>query len=335
MTNIMKTSLSLVALALVACASGPEDISSPTADEPNGPPAADTVPIRKVVNCSVPAVPPADAVSVLTDQRYAEINGRVLGFDLATPLSATTPRPLIVLFHGGGFKGGSKNGLRDEIRTLASLGYAAASVDYRLSGDADYIFPAPFSDGRCALRVLSKRASELNIDKTRIAVGGTSAGGALALAIVMNSSSQLDAAMPSASCDAGSASLPAVRALVSWYGGGELRDASLFGTSTAAALAQMLGGEPSTVPSRAALVSAIAHVDRLDPPTLHLHGTDDAAVVIQQAINLDAALRAASVQSLLVSIPGVGHGFDPLSADPVLRTSTCSALQFLKDRLHP
>lgn len=68
---------------------------------------------------------------------------------------------------------------------------------------------------------------------------------------------------------------------------------------------------------------------------MHLHGTADAAVFIQQSIDLDASMRAVGVPSLLVSLPGIGHAFDPLSADPALRSSTCTALQFLKDRLNP
>lgn len=53
------------------------------------------------------------------------------------------------------------------------------------------------------------------------------------------------------------------------------------------------------------------------------------------AIRLDSALRTVGVPSLLVSVPGMGHGFVPLSSDVALRTVTCTALQFLQDRLKP
>lgn len=325
LTILQRMPLALTSFVALSCANGVTDAV----------PLPDPTVIRRVDACTVPPVPAADAVTVLTDQPYATVDGRVLRFDLARPKVVTSPRPLVVLFHGGGFKSGNKNGLRSEIMTLASLGYAAASVEYRLSSEPGYQFPAPFSDARCALRVLSTNATGFLIDPARIAIGGTSAGAGLALTVGMNSSTELDAALPAAACDAGHAPLPTLQGIVSWYGGGDARNPALFGVGTAEALAQMLGGTPAEVPERAALVSAVLHVDRLDPPTLHLHGTADAAVSIQQAVTLDATMRAAGVPSLLVSLPGIGHAFEPLSADPVLQSSTCSALQFLSDRLHP
>ena len=302
-----------------------------------GPPvktaSADT--IRRVTQCLVPPAPSDAIVTVQNDVRYAWVNGRALAFDIATPNGSAALRPLVVLFHGGGFKGGDKRTLVDEIRLLASLGYTAASVNYRLTSESGYLFPAPYSDARCALRVLSARAATWRIDPARIAIGGTSAGGALALGIGLNNDVALDAALPAAACDAGTTAIPPIAALISWYGGGDTRDLLLFGTGTAQALTEMLGGTPAAFPARAALVSPIVHANRADPATLHLHGINDDAVQIVQALRLDSALRTVGVPSVLVSVPGMGHGFAPLSSDVALRTVTCTALGFLQDRLKP
>jgi len=328
--------IAVLAVAVTVIASCTETAPATAPDTPTAatpPVAAES--IRRVTQCVVPPAPSDAVVTMQTDVRYAVVDGRTLSFDLATPSGATSSRPLVVLFHGGGFRGGDKRALQDEIRMLASLGYAAASVNYRLTSEPRYVFPAPFSDARCALRVLAARAATFRIDASRIAIGGTSAGGALALAVALNSDIALDAALPQTACDAGAMTVPRISALVSWYGGGETRDATLFGSGTAQALAEMLGGTPTQVPLNAALVSPLAHVDRADPPTLHLHGVDDDAVQIVQAVRLDSALRAVGVPSLLVSLPGIGHGFAPLSSDAALRTVTCTALGFLSDRLRP
>lgn len=248
--------------AAISCANGVTEPVLPPVQSPS-----DSVTIRRVDVCTVPAVPAADAVSVLIDQPYATVDGRMLRYDIARPTVIASPRPLVVLFHGGGFKGGSKNGFRDEIMTLASLGYAAASVEYRLSSEAGYEFPAPFSDARCALRVLAANAAGLQVDPSRIAIGGASAGAALALVVGVNTSADLDAALPATACNAGREPLPTLRAIVSWYGGGDLRNTAMFGAGTADALARMLEGTPAMVPERAALVSPILHIDRKDPPT--------------------------------------------------------------------
>lgn len=57
---------------------------------------------------------------------------------------------------------------------LFAKGYAIASLDYRLSGDA--IFPAALEDCKAAVRWLRAHASEYNLDSERIVAWGESAG---------------------------------------------------------------------------------------------------------------------------------------------------------------
>ena len=56
-----------------------------------------------------PAVP--EGVKVTKDIVYQTVNGRELPLDLYVPEGATEPLPLIIWIHGGGWKGGSKNGI--------------------------------------------------------------------------------------------------------------------------------------------------------------------------------------------------------------------------------
>ncbi len=96
-------------------------------------------------------------------------------------------RPLIVNFHGGAFKDGDKRDstLVEWCRYFASLGYVAASVDYRqgyrrnVQSTDDAMYRA-LKDANAAVRFLLKRDSLL-IHSERIFAAGADAGGIVAL----------------------------------------------------------------------------------------------------------------------------------------------------------
>ncbi len=95
---------------------------------------------------------------------------------LPEPMPKESP-PLFVFIHGGSWTSGTK---RDEpVWLVTKLGFAAASIDYRLTNVA--AFPAPVKDCKAAIRFLRSRAWEYGYDPDRIGVLGNSAGGHLAL----------------------------------------------------------------------------------------------------------------------------------------------------------
>ncbi len=105
--------------------------------------------------------------------------------DLYLPDEGDGPFPLVVHIHGGGFGMGDKRD--DHMDTyLQGLrhGFAIASVEYRLSGEA--IFPAAVLDCREAFRFLRRHAAQYDIDPNRICALGGSAGGNLAALMGMN-----------------------------------------------------------------------------------------------------------------------------------------------------
>ena len=98
----------------------------------------------------------------------------------AVPAAATGDLPALVWFHGGGWVLGdldSHDVLCAELCLLASA--AVLSVDYRLA--PEHRFPAAVEDAAFAVRWLRQHAAELSVDPGRIAVGGDSAGGNLAI----------------------------------------------------------------------------------------------------------------------------------------------------------
>ncbi|WP_448580558.1 alpha/beta hydrolase [Thermaurantiacus sp.] len=94
------------------------------------------------------------------------------------------PAPVLVWFHGGGWVGGSVDLEDRAVRELALLsGVAILSVDYVLA--PEHPFPEPLEDCASALRFVALHGGDLGLDRSRIAVGGASAGANLALAAAM------------------------------------------------------------------------------------------------------------------------------------------------------
>lgn len=141
-----------------------------------------------------PGGPPADFQIKLADiswvkRKFLDVpyasRSKAQCLDLYLPDEGEGPFPLVVHIHGGGFGMGDKRD--DHMDTyLQGLkrGYAIASVEYRLSGEA--IFPAAVLDCREAFRFLKRNAAKYSIDPNRICALGGSAGGNLAALMGMN-----------------------------------------------------------------------------------------------------------------------------------------------------
>ncbi|HEY5666609.1 MAG TPA: alpha/beta hydrolase [Gammaproteobacteria bacterium] len=99
--------------------------------------------------------------------------------DLYLPADAEA-FPVIVWFHGGNITGGDKaEGAHAEIaRTLASLGIAVASVNYRLSPRVS--FPAYIEDAAASVAWVLDHIEDYDGDADKVFVSGHSAGGYLA-----------------------------------------------------------------------------------------------------------------------------------------------------------
>ncbi|MDE0841512.1 MAG: alpha/beta hydrolase fold domain-containing protein [Porticoccaceae bacterium] len=103
---------------------------------------------------------------------------------LYRPAETSRRLPAMLWFHGGGYCVGSLQQDDYHVRQLvADVGCAVLSVDYRLAPEQP--FPAALDDAYAALLWLFKRAEDLQIDSTRLAVGGLSAGGGLAAGLAL------------------------------------------------------------------------------------------------------------------------------------------------------
>lgn len=93
-------------------------------------------------------------------------------------------RPLIMLYHGGGWVVGDLESEDAACRGLCNrVGAVVVSVDYRLAPETAY--PGAIDDCYAATVWTTDHADELGIDPTCVATSGTSAGGNLSGAIAM------------------------------------------------------------------------------------------------------------------------------------------------------
>jgi acetyl esterase len=89
------------------------------------------------------------------------------------------PRPVFVYLHGGGFRIGNQWSNDRQMRELATAwGGIVISADYLHI--PEHVFPAAIEETAAVLRWLHEHGTELGVDGARIAVGGTSAGAAVA-----------------------------------------------------------------------------------------------------------------------------------------------------------
>ncbi len=92
--------------------------------------------------------------------------------------------PVLLWSHGGGYVLGHPNGEDSLCESFVKAANCVViSPDYRLAPEHPY--PAAIEDCYAALVWMTRTAEELNIDLTRVAVGGGSAGGGLTAALAL------------------------------------------------------------------------------------------------------------------------------------------------------
>ncbi len=245
---------------------------------------------------------------------FARVDDTELKLDLYRPDGP--PVGLIVWVHGGAWRGGSREGV--DLKGLVALGWAVASVDYRLSTTAR--FPAQIHDIKAAIRHLRAHAGDYGYPANRFVIAGSSAGGHLAALVgVTNGHAGLEGTVGE---NAGVSS--DVQAIVDLYGASDLTTILAQSTShglsvRVPALDLLLGGQPDAVPEVAKLASPVFHLDAHDPPLFLMHGDQDNQMPIEQSRELVAAYRKLGLPVQFEVQPGSGHGGPAFTSGASLR----------------
>lgn len=228
------------------------------------------------------------------DDRFA-----VAKLDVYAPPPRDTPRPAVIVIHGGGWREDSdRDYMGPHAERFARAGYVAFNIEYR-GTPGDGAFPGAVQDTICALAFVRANAARWNVDPDRIASYGYSAGGHLASML------GVAAAAPVVAPDCAAGGTAPVAAVVSGAGPQDMR---LF--PEADAVVDFLGGGKDEVPETWTNASPIHHVAPGAPPYLFITGDDDWFVDIEHARAMKQALADAGTPSKLFVIPGGGHLFN-------------------------
>jgi len=200
---------------------------------------------------------------------------------------ASDRRAALLFFFGGGWTTGTPKNSIGWAKTAASLGLVGIAPDYRTKNRHDVSPLGSVADSRAALHWAQEHAAELGLDPARIAVGGNSAGGHVALWTAITHA-------PPGSDPAESPRLkPAALVLFS----------TVSDTSVATGYTPQRFGENTTA------LSPVHQLDAKMPPVLAFHGDADKTVPLRQALALRDALVASGNACELHIVPGGGHNF--------------------------
>ena len=242
---------------------------------------------------------------------------------------AAEPTPVLIWLHGGGYVIGKPE--MDDLscaQYVREAGIAVVSVDYRYA--PHHPFPTGLEDSYSALLWVQSHARQLGVDARRLAIGGASAGGGLAAALVQLA---LDR--------------PAIRPVFQLLVYPMLDDRTVlradiddsnnvtwtqasnrFGWEAYLGMKCGTAAVPAyAVPARRADLSGL-------PPAWIGVGTLD--VFHDEAVAYAHRLQASGIDCEMYIVPGAFHGFDVFDSQlPIVQAFRKSQIAALKRRLFP
>ncbi|KAI1623596.1 lipase/esterase [Exophiala viscosa] len=251
--------------------------------------------------------------------------------DLYLPPKGTTLSPVIVYIHGGAFMYGNKE---TELipKHMRDRGYAIASLDYRLSGDATS--PAAVEDCKAAVRWLRANAERYRLDPDRVVAWGESAGGHLAAMI--GATGDIKEFDVGEYLDVSSA----VQGVVDYYGPTDFLQmddhappGSQMHNHANSPESRYIGGNITEHPDKVKRANPMTYVSASTPPFFIAHGTDDHLVPFHQSTLLGGALKRANVPITFHPVVGADHVFRGASVEQ--RQSLQKATEEFLDSLWP
>lgn len=242
-----------------------------------------------------------DSVSVEANIPYGQYKETVL--DVMQPKAPSTgKRPGVIVIHGGGWVGGTKEGHSQETcLRYVEKGFVCADVEYRLAKVATA--PAAVTDVLDAAHWFESNAKKYQVDTKRIVVTGGSAGGHLSLMVGMTPKS------------AKLGSPARIAAVVNFYGITDVADQ--LGGPNMRDYAVTWVPEQTGRQELARRVSPMTYVRKGLPPILTIHGDADETVPYEHGVKLTKALRDAGADAELVSVPQGHHGFPKATEDQI------------------
>jgi len=203
----------------------------------------------------------------------------------------------IVFFFGGGWRSGTPSQFTSHCEYLAARGMVAMVADYRVASRHGVKANACVSDAKSAIRWVRQHASELGVDPKRIAAGGGSAGGHLAVATATLPGFDEPGENPDIS------SKP--DALVLFNPGVILAPVEGTGDKFAEKFENLkgrLGTDPESISPYHNITSGL-------PPMIIFHGDADTTIAFESVSMFTHKMKKAGNHCTLVGYKGESHGF--------------------------
>lgn len=225
---------------------------------------------------------------------FAKPSGVELTLNVYRPL-AIGKYPAVIIIYGGAWQSGNPSRNETFSQYLAAQGYSVIAIDYRHA--PQHRFPAQWEDVQTALSYIKTHADDLEVDLTRIAVMGRSAGAQLAALLAYRSSP-----------------VP-IRAIVNYYGPMNIAKSYYDPPvpnpiNSQAILRSFIGGTPEEFPENYQKASPIHYIKPDLPPSLLVYAGRDHIVHSKYSRQLCEKLRMAGNQAIFLEIPWAEHIFD-------------------------
>ncbi len=241
-------------------------------------------------------------VSYLTIPKNMDVGGK-----------SKKPLPLVVIPHGGPFKGRDSYTYSPYHQWLANRGYAVLSVNFRLSSGfgKDFVNAGNGQWGKKAhediLDAVQWCVDSGIADREKLAIFGSSYGGYEALASLTFSPDVFACAI--AAC--GPSNLKTVLNSVPFYWelpSGSIADKMHFFTKNA--FITSMGGNPDNEEDIPFLESCspLNYVDRIKKPLLLVHGANDPIVSVAESDQIFDSMQKRALPVTYLSFPDEGHG---------------------------
>jgi acetyl esterase/lipase len=213
------------------------------------------------------------------------------------------PFPVVVAIHGGAWRQGEKERMREYGDVLAGAGIAAVAPNHRLT--TTHRHPAQQDDILAVLEWIASNAAEHGLDPTRIGITGSSSGGHLTALVGLKATSR---DRPAAGYT--------VRCMMPICGVHDIA-ARRVERPSAWHINQALVGEDGPEQEATLLdASPIENIHPDAPPCLAVHGADDEIIAPAQSERLVEALKAVGAEADVLIVPGAGHGRYHPNTDP-------------------
>ena len=245
---------------------------------------------------------------------YEAADGSELPMLVFEPDEGIQPLVGIVMFHGGALHSGSADGLAPHCRRLASRGIFAVSAGYRVIDQGAISIDDCIADVRRAIEYFAGLAAARGLDASRLAAGGSSAGGHLALVAAMIAPDK-----PAPAPEPSVAAVVALNPVVDLLAYSPEEQQNLADEVTRIALGRLIEYSP------------VEFVRPGNSPTLIQHGTRDEIGSIDTIRRFRDVMVQAGNDCVLVEYEGAEHAFHyfPEYLDTVNNVTA----DFLLDRL--